>query len=522
MIDRNPVRVALVLSALDHLWKEVLEMLNMLKKQANQFYTENGAVTYRTTASDCLDLFSRIGAMRNAGEQDIIECFSRAYIENPDLTMKILFYARDVRGGLGERRVFRVIMNWLAGYNKTSVEKNIERIAEYGRFDDVVELMDTSCKDSVLAYIRKQLFADLAALEKQGSVSLLAKWLPSVNASNADTVRKAKSIARALNMSDAQYRKALSKLRAQIKIIENNLREKDYTFDYSKQPSKAMFKYRQAFIRNDNERYMEFLNRVEKGETKLNTSTLMPYDIIAPIVTQDNNYCAWSGTTIEINPAVRQSMNVSWNALEDFTDNRNALAVIDSSGSMYWGGTPIPEAVAISLGIYFAERNKGAFRNHFITFSETPRLVEVKGKDIVDKTVYCESFSEIGNTDVQKVFELLLDTAVENHLPQRDLPETLYIITDMEFDACVYGADITNFEYAKKQFARFGYILPQIVFWNIQSRNAQVPVTMNEQGVVLVSGCTPRLFSMIASGKYNPYDFMMEVIGSDRYAQIAA
>ncbi len=208
--------------------------------------------------------------------------------------------------------------------------------------------------------------------------------------------------------------------------------------------------------------------------------------------------------------------------MEDFTDNRNALAVIDSSGSMYWGGTPIPEAVAISLGIYFAERNKGAFRNHFITFSETPRLVEVKGKDIVDKTVYCESFSEIGNTDVQKVFELLLDTAVENHLPQRDLPETLYIITDMEFDACVYGADITNFEYAKKQFARFGYILPQIVFWNIQSRNAQVPVTMNEQGVVLVSGCTPRLFSMIASGKYNPYDFMMEVIGSDRYAQIAA
>lgn len=499
-------------------------MLNLMKTKANKTYTENGAVTYRTTASDCLDLFARIGAMRNASEQDIISCFSRAYIENPDLAMKILFYARDVRGGLGERRVFRVIMNWLAGFNKESVIKNIEQIAEFGRFDDIVGLMDTDCKDSALAYIRKQLFADLAALDKKGNVSLLAKWLPSVNASNADTVKRAKAIAKALNMTDAQYRKALSKLRAKIKIIENNLREKDYSFDYSKQPSKAMFKYRQAFIRNDNERYMEFLNKVEKGEAKLNTATLMPYDIIAPIVKEDylDLFVRGRGASIDIDEKLRMAMNASWNALEDFTDNRNALAVIDSSGSMYWGGTPLPEAVAISLGIYFAERNKGAFRNHFITFSETPQLVEIKGRDIVDKTLYCESFNEIGNTDLQKVFELLLDVAVENKLPQKELPEALYIISDMEFDYCVTGTDITNFEYAKQQFARYGYKLPQIVFWNVQSRNAQVPVTMNEQGVVLVSGCTPRLFSMVASGNYNPYDFMMEVIGSERYASIAA
>ncbi len=499
-------------------------MLNLLKTKANKTYTENGAVTYRTTASDCLDLFARIGAMRNASEQDIISCFSRAYIENPDLAMKILFYARDIRGGLGERRVFRVIMNWLAGFNKESVIKNIEQIAEYGRFDDVVELIDTDCGDSALAYIRKQLFADLAALDKKGNVSLLAKWLPSVNASNADTVRKAKIIARELNMSDAQYRKALSKLRAQIKIIENNLREKDYTFDYSKQPSKAMFKYRQAFIRNDNERYMEFLGKVEKGEAKLNTATLMPYDIIAPIVKEEylELFVRGRGASIDVGDSQRMAMNTSWNALEDFTDSRNALAIIDTSGSMYWGGTPIPAAVAISLGIYFAERNKGAFKDHFVMFSETPQLIEIKGRDIVDKTLYCESFCEIGNTDLQKVFELLLDVAVENKLPQKELPETLYIISDMEFDYCVSGADISNFEYAKKQFARYGYKLPQIVFWNVQSRNAQVPVTMNEQGVVLVSGCTPRLFSMVASGNYNPYDFMMEIIGSERYALIAA
>ncbi len=499
-------------------------MLNLLKTKANKTYTENGAVTYRTTASDCLDLFARIGAMRNASDQDIIDYFSRAYIENPDLAMKILFYARDIRGGLGERRVFRVIMNWLADFNRESVVKNIEQIAEFGRFDDVVELLDTGCEGNALEYIRRQMLIDLTALENGGNVSLLAKWLPSVNASNAETVRKAKKVARALNMTDAQYRKALSKLRAQIKIIENNLREKDYSFDYSKQPSKAMFKYRQAFIRNDNKRYMEFLNKVEKGEAKLNAKTLMPYDIIAPIVKEEylDLFVRGRGAAIDINDNLRMAMNASWNALEDFTDNRNALAVIDSSGSMYWGGTPLPEAVAISLGIYFAERNKGAFRNHFITFSETPQLVEIKGRDIVDKTLYCESFNEIGNTDLQKVFELLLDVAVENHLSQKELPEALYIVSDMEFDYCVAGADITNFEYAKQQFARYGYKLPQIVFWNVQSRNVQVPVTMNEQGVVLVSGCTPRLFSMVASGNYNPYDFMIEVIGSERYASIAA
>ena len=497
-------------------------MLNELRIKANRTYTENRAAAYRTTASDCLDLFARIGAMRNAYEQDIITCFSRAYIENPDLAMKILFYARDIRGGLGERRVFRVIMNWLADFNPESVEKNIALIAEYGRFDDVVELMDTDCADSALAYIRKQLAADIAASENGGSVSLLAKWLPSVNASSEDTVRKAKAVARALGMSDAQYRKALSGLRAQIGIIENYLCERDYSFDYSMQPSKAMFKYRGAFIRNDNERYMEFLDRAERGEAKLNTGTLMPYDIVAPIVRWDVFRDLWNGKKIKVSPSERQAMNVSWNALEDFADGRNALAVIDGSGSMYGGGTPIPEAVAISLGIYFAERNKGAFRNHFITFSENPQLVEIKGKDIVDKTVYCESFNEISNTDLQKVFELLLDTAVEKHLSQEELPETLYIISDMEFDSCVRGADVTNFEYAKKQFRKHGYRLPQVVFWNVQSRRAQLPVTMNERGVVLVSGCTPRLFSMIASGNFSPYEFMMDVIGSGRYDGIAA
>ena len=494
-------------------------MLNMLKRMMNRTYTENGAVTFRTTRSDCLDLFSRIGALRNASEEFIIDSFAKAYIENPDLAMKILFYARDIRGGLGERRVFRVIMNWLAGFHGESVIRNIEHIAEYGRFDDIVELIDTECGEAALAYIEMQLGADMDACAEGRSVSLLAKWLPSVNASNADTVRRAKAIAKALGMSQAEYRRTLSRLRAEIRIIENNLRERDYTFDYSRQPSKAMFKYRGAFIRNDKERYLEYLNMVQRGEVKLNTAALMPYDIIAPLM--GGRYVSYDGR-VTMTPEMRMSMNVSWEALEDFTDDRNALVVVDGSGSMYWGGTPLPEAVAISLAIYFAERNTGAFKNHFVTFSSSPQMVEIKGSDIVDKTVYCETFNEVSNTNLQAVFQLLLKTAVANRVPQSEMPETLYIISDMEFDSCVDGGEMTNFEYATKLFRRHGYKLPQIVFWNVQSRNAQVPVTMNEQGVVLVSGFTPRLFSMITSGEYDPYSFMLQVVETERYAVVAA
>ena len=211
--------------------------------------------------------------------------------------------------------------------------------------------------------------------------------------------------------------------------------------------------------------------------------------------------------------------------MEDFTNDENALAVIDGSGSMYGGVEPIPATVALSLGIYFAERNKGAFKNHFITFSENPQLVEIKGDDILDKVRYCHDYDEVANTNIQKVFELVLNAAKKNNVPQAELPKRLYIISDMEFDYCADDANLTNFEYAKKLFEDAGYKLPEVVFWNVSSRNRQQPVTKNEQGVLLVSGCTPRLFSMMADGSLSdraPYEFMMEVLMSERYEKIAA
>lgn len=435
-------------------------MLEYLKQQSNKTFTENGAVTYSSTLSDCLDLFATVGALRHGSDEEIQSRFMRAYTENKDIAMKLLFFARDIRGGLGERRVFRIILNRLALKEPQSIRKNLSYIAEYGRFDDLMVLFGTPLEKDMLEYI-----------------------------------------------------KTLVKLRAHIRIIENNLRTKDYTFDYEKQPSKALFKYRNAFIRNDDERYNAFLDRVKTGEARLNTKTLTPYEIITPFFKRN------------VSDEERAAINASWNSLEDFTSDENALAVIDGSGSMYWNANPIPATVALSLGIYFAERNRGAFKNHFITFSQNPQLVKIKGEDILDKVRYCHDYNECANTNIQRVFELILNTAKNNNVPNDELPKRLYIISDMEFDYCTDDASVTNFEYAKKLFENSGYTLPELAFWNVASRNRQQPVTKNEQGVLLVSGCTPRIFSMVANGSLSdmsPYEFMLEVVMSERYEKIVA
>ncbi len=493
-------------------------MLEYLKNEANRTLTENGAATHVTTGSACLDLFATVGALRSNSEQEIINRFIRAFTENPTLAMKTLFFARDIRGGLGERKVFRVCLNWLANNVPVSARKNIPYIAEFGRWDDLLCLMGTPCEQDALALIKNQLEADLNAMDMGDDVSLLAKWLPSVNTSNAQSVAYAKRIARYLGMTDAAYRKTLVKLRQHIRIIENNLRQKDYSFDYAKQPSKAMFKYRKAFQRNDGVRYSAFLEQVAKGEAKLNAGTLLPYELVEP-------YLEWSWgrrtAMRSISDEEKATLNATWASLPAFVNEENALAVIDTSGSMY-GGKPMPAAVALSLGIYFAQHNTGVFKNHFIEFSDKPQLIEIKGDTFADQLRYVASFSRVANTNLEAVFKLILNAAVKNNVPQEDLPATLYLISDMEFNSCVRDAGATNFDNAKAMFAAHGYQLPKIVFWNVQSRNTQQPVTMNEQGVALVSGCNPRIFSMVSHGNLSPMGYMLEILNAERYAAIKA
>lgn len=487
-------------------------MLQALKEEANYTLTQNGALTYSSSGNHCLDLFAVIGALRNSSDRTINTLFELAYCENPDIAMKILFFARDVRGGLGERRIFRTISQHLTYTQPQSVSKNLHYIAEYGRWDDLLCLLNTPCKAQVLTTIKEQFHNDLQALAANGKISLLAKWLPSTNASNWQARRFAKLLIKKLQMTNKEYRQALASLRSRIKIIENNLRQNDYSFAYSKQPAKALYKYRKAFLRNDSKRYKLFLDDVNSGKRKLNTKTLTPHDIVHTILSfpyyqsQDERF----------------ALDTTWKALPDYTNCANALVVVDGSGSMYFGREILPIDVAISLAIYYAEHNKGAFANHFITFSTTPRLVEIEGRDIYEKAKYCMSYNECSNTNLKNVFELVLNAAIKHNIPQEDMPTKLYIISDMEFDSCADAADITNFAYAKKLFAQHGYKLPQIVFWNVDSKSSQQPVKLDETGTFLVSGTSPMVFSLLQKDNLNPLKLMLQTLSAPRYSAIAA
>ena len=489
-------------------------MLDLLKEESNKTYTrtENDAATYASSGSDVLDFFAAVGALRSAKGAEIVVRFTRAFAEDPVRALRTLFYARDVRGGLGERRVFRVLLRHLAAYAPACVEKNLPLVPEYGRWDDVLALFGTPLESAAVRLIRKQLESDLGASQKGEDVSLLAKWLPSVNTSSREARAKARHLAASFGMQEAEYRKMLVRLRRCIRIIENYLRTKDYSFDYAKQPSKAMFKYREAFRRNDAKRYEAFLERVARGEARFHTGTLYPYEVIRPL-------CKWDSVLSE---RESRALDITWKALPDYTHGENALVVLDGSASMYGGGEPLPACVALSLAVYFAERNEGAFRDHFITFSHRPRILQIKGATIADKVSYCRTFNEVANTNLEGVFRLLLRAAVSGGVPQQEMPEALYIITDMEFDVCTEHADVTNFERAKQMFDEAGYRLPRIVFWNVQSRRRQQPVKMNEQGVMLVSGCSPSIFSLVVEDRITPYEYMEKVLASERYAAIQA
>lgn len=489
-------------------------MLNFLKNESNMTYTENGGTAYRSTESFCLDMFFKAGAMRNSTAEEIADVVTRAYAENPDKTMKIVFFVRDARGGLGERRFFRCAVSALVKTAPKAVEKNIPLFAEYGRFDDLCVLLDTPLEKAAAKEIKAQLDKDIAAMQAKGQASLLAKWLPSVNASSKDTRNKGRHMAALLGMTEPAYRRTLSALRAYTDILENRLRERDYTFDYEVQPSCAMFKYRRAFIRNDNERYVDYLNNVHNGEAKLNADRLFPYDIVRAALTGN------------ISETERMSLDAAWKSLPDLTASRreNAIAVIDGSGSMTCGcGGIRPIDAALSLGIYFAEHNRGEFANHFITFSETPRLVEIKGKDIVEKVRYCDTFNEVANTNLEAVFMLILRIAVKNKVSAADMPSKIYIISDMQFDYCIVGGNNEPmFREMRKLFKANGYELPDIVFWNVNARCDAMPVTRSETGAALVSGYSPSIFDMVMGGEISPEAVMDKILASKRYATITA
>lgn len=487
------------------------QLLSSMQNTNNVTQTENGAGAYKSTKSNVLDFFALGSALRNRPESEQVDIFASAWMENPQLALKAMFYARDVRGGQGQRGAFRAQLKYLATVAPLTVIGNIKHIPEYGRWDDLYELVDTPAESAAFEFMKEQLMQDMANPEHP---SLLAKWLKSENASSAKTKMLATKTRKAMNLGSSNYRKILSTLRARLNVIERQISAGEWDgIEYSHVPSQAMMKYRKAFAKHDETGFTKFINKVNKGEAKINSGTLYPYEIIEKIKVFDYY---WGNNAPDIDPQVAQAM---WDNLPDYVDGDegSAIAVVDTSGSM--SGTPIN--VAVSLGMYFAERSHGPFKDHFITFNTLPELMAITGNDIVSKVRHIGRAPWGGTTNLEAVFDLILTSAVENNVPESEMPKKIFIISDMQFNCVTGGSSNTLFKTMQKKYTQAGYEIPNVVFWNVDGRQSNQPVTMDERGTQLVSGFSPSIFTHIMGGAFEtPYDLMLKVLNSDRYDQL--
>jgi len=502
------------------------EMKATLLDEFNESNTENGAVGYRTTGKALLDLNFKVASLRTASDSEIIDLFMKAFYENKLIAVRWLFYVRDCRHGLGERRLFRVVAEYLCRNHPEVLKDLIKHIPEYGRFDDLWCLLDMQHASIVMDIVNRQLTEDKANMTADKPISLLPKWLPSINASSMHTKARAKQIRQSLGMSESSYRKMLSRMRQYIDVVERKMSAKQWSeINYEAVPSRANLIYSDAFLRNDEERRNEYLAALESGEAKINSSVLYPHDIVHKYGT--NNY------SLKNKDIALEEM---WKALPDIVQgNGNTIVVADGSGSMQTGvgGTNVTAlSVANALAIYFAERSVGQFKDTYITFSEKPQLVDLSEcESLREKIEVALRFSEVANTNIEAVFDLILKTAVNKNMEQSDLPQSILIISDMEFDACAvsssgngrYGDNSINaklFGVIARKYGQSGYKLPRLVFWNVNSRTGAVPVIENEMGVALVSGFSVNIVKMVLSGKLDAYECLLEQLMSERYARI--
>lgn len=497
-----------------------------LNEDFNVSVTENGAIGYRTSGKELLDINFAVSSMRNSKEEEIVDKFVKVFYENKLLAVKWLFYVRDAREGVGERRLFRICMKYLAQQHMNIAKAVIPLVPEYGRYDDLLCLLDTSLADDVIELVRNQLDDDIKNMSEDKPVSLLAKWLPSANTSSKETKRLAYIVISKLGMTERQYRKMLSGLRSYLKVVEVSMSKKEWgEIDYSAVPSRANLIYNAAFLRNDEERRRAYLDSLQKGETKINAAVLFPHDIV-------HKYCESDRWSIRVKRSDDAALEALWKALPDFVNGAgNTICVADGSGSMRntISNTEITALdVANALAIYFAERSSGQFKDNYITFSENPRLVDFSNaQSLREKLEVAFGYNEIANTNIEAVFGLILRTAVKKNMKQNELPQNILILSDMEFDSCVGCRGFSGwqlnrptkrlFQVFSEIYAEHGYKLPRLVFWNILSRTGTIPVQENDLGVALVSGFSPAVVKMVLSNKTDPLECLLDQINSDRY-----
>lgn len=470
-------------------------------KEENKFTrTENGAVALNTTGDARLDLFGTIGSLREADENRITTLFSEAYAQDKLFATKIAFYARDIRCGLGERKTFRTIIRYMAEHHPESLRPNLDLIGVFGRYDDLYELIGTPLEDDMWKTMKNQFEEDLKNLNEGKAISLLAKWIKTADASSTETRKLGILTAQKLDYPVYNFKRIVRSMRRQIGVVEILMSAGKWNeIKYPEVPSRAMMIYRRTFAKHDPDRFIEFINKADKGEVKINASTLYPYDIMEKVLYgRENN----------------KVLEAQWKALPDYVEQgTNALIMADTSGSMY--GRPM--ATSIGLAIYFAERNTGAYHNLFMTFSANPQIVSLKGETLFQKINNVGRAGWGMNTDLKAAFEKVLDIAEKNNISQEEMPKAIVVISDMEIDYCG-NKDWSFYDKMENKFRKAGYVIPNIIFWNVESRHDIFHADATRKGVQLASGQSVTVFKQVLQNLgYNPIEAMENVINSERY-----
>lgn len=462
--------------------------------------TENGAVALNTTGNALLDLFGSIGSLREADKNRIETLFAEAYREDPLFATKIVFYARDIRGGLGERKTFRTLIKYMANKHPETLRPNLDLIGVFGRYDDMYELIGTPLEEDMWAAMKKQFEEDLHNLTEGKAISLLAKWIKTADASSKRTREMGILTAHKLGYPVYNFKRIVRKMRQRIGVVESLMSAGKWDeIKYPEVPSRAMMIYRKAFMKHDSARFEEFIGKAEKGEVKINASTLFPYDIVEKIL-----YKRESSRVLE----------AQWNALPNYVEEgTNALVMADVSGSM--SGRPM--ATSIGLAIYFAERNVGAYHNLFMTFSGRPETVVLKGETLEQKIRNVSKANWDMNTDLKAAFDRVLEIAEDNHIPQEEMPKAIVVISDMEIDNCG-NREWSFYDKMANKFSKAGYVIPNIIFWNVNSRHDVFHADQRRKGVQIASGQSVTVFKQVLQNLgFNPVEAMQNTINSERY-----
>lgn len=484
------------------------------RKLAEIKETENGAIAYNSSGEGALfDLFTIVGAMRTRSDLDIVSKFSMAYKENPYYATKLLFYAGNIRGGLGERRFFKIAGRWLSENYPYVIIENFHNFPHYNRWDSLIEVCEgLPIEEKMWLFIKNQLNSDIVNMKKNKPISLLAKWMPSINASSKVSRRRALRAINYFNWSASKYRTTIHKLREYLKVVENDMSHNNWeNIDYNIVPSKAALNYRNAFKKHDKERYQKYLDELKTGKAKINASTLYPYNLVEKYLDSDGPR---SSISIKADPIVE----AQWKALPEYiSEGNNIIVMADISSSM----TGRPMATSIGLATYFAQHNKGAFKDLYMSFSSIPNFINLSEVttlyEAVDKVIH----ENVGySTNLEAGFDLILKTAMFNNIPQEEMPKALVVVSDMQINPYFKQNHYLDFLHAMEvKFAKHGYTLPKLIMWNVESRRNTFLTTSNK--VIFVSGQSPSQFrNVINCLDKTAIEMMLETLNDPIYHRV--